>query len=109
FRTTFQLNYQPIKGADIEFSYTPEFNGSSGKTFNKSISTYDPGMETPTYTNPTLSSLRVDDTKTWRNTIKLIGKYNKAIQKHNLAFLGGYEQIAFRTDVLSARRQGFPL
>src|SRR5690606_15075411 len=57
FRSTFQANYQPIEGLDLELSFTPEYNVSDGKRFTKAIETFEFGSETPAFTVPTRSTL----------------------------------------------------
>lgn len=108
-RATFQMNYQPFKGADVELSLSPEFNGSSRKAFNKSIQSYEPGIETPLYTVPVVSSLVRGDVRAIENTGRLLARYKKTIKQHDFALLGGYEQISYKTESFTARREGFPL
>lgn len=108
-KSTFQLNYQPIKGADVELSFTPKFNDNFRKAFSSSIQTFNPGIEVPAYTSPAVSSLRVSDFRTKENTLRLLGRYEKSLGNHSLGGMAGYEQIIYRYDEFSARREGFPL
>lgn len=107
-RATFQLNYQPFSGADVEFHFTPEYTGSNRRHFNRSIDTYEPGMETPAYTIPARSLFVRANVRTWERTMRMIGRYQKQLEAHQFSFLGGYEQIGYRTDNFDARREGYP-
>ncbi len=109
FRATFQLNYQPIKGADIEFSFSPDYKGNVGQSFNRSIATYSPDIDVPTYVVPAKSSLSRTHEKVWENTTRLLLKYNKTLLKHSFSLLGGYEHIYNLAESFGARRVGFAL
>src|SRR5690606_28321341 len=93
FRSTFQANYQPIQGMDLELSFTPEFNLSSGKRFTRAMDTYEFDSETPAFTVPTRTSLNQSQSKSWENTLRLLGRYTSDLGDHHLKFLAGYEQI----------------
>lgn len=108
-RATFQVNYQPFEGADLEAFFTPEYSGNHRRHFNKAIETFVPGMETPAYTVPVQSLFIRSNVRTWENTARLIGRYNKQVDDHNFSGLVGYEQIAYRTENFSARREGYQL
>lgn len=108
-RATFQLNYQPIKGLDLEAFFTPEYSGWQRRNFNKAIETFVPGMETPAYTVPVKSVFIRANSRTWENTARLIGRYTKDLEDHHFASLIGYEQIGYRQESFAARREGYPL
>ncbi|MBD1423388.1 SusC/RagA family TonB-linked outer membrane protein [Sphingobacterium chuzhouense] len=108
-RATFQINYQPFKGADLEAFFTPEYSGNHRRHFNKAIETFVPGMETPAYTVPVKSLFIRSNARTWENTARLIGRYNKQLNDHSFSGLVGYEQIGYRTEDFSARREGYQL
>lgn len=109
FRATFQLNYQPIKDLDIEFSFSPDYRSTAGTRFNRSIETYSPGIDDPTYVVPALSTLQRTHLKNWENTTRLLLKYDKSVERHAFNLLAGYERIHNYTDEFGARRAGFPL
>ena len=108
-RATFQINYQPFKGADLEAFFTPEYSGYHRRNFNKAIETFVPGMETPAYTVPVQSFFLRGNSRTWENTARLIARYNTQLADHNFSGLAGYEQIDYRTEDFAARREGYPL
>ncbi|PRD45502.1 TonB-dependent receptor [Sphingobacterium haloxyli] len=108
-RATLQANYQPFSGADLEIHFTPEFRGTDRRYFNQSIETFVPGMETPAYTSPVLSTFLRSNVRTWENTARIIGRYDKEFDEHAIGFIGGYEQIGYRTDSFEASREGYPL
>lgn len=108
-RSTFQVNYQPFSGADLEAHFTPEFRGTDRRYFSRSIDTFVPGMETPAYTSPVLSTFLRGNVRAWENTARLIARYHKEYEGHGVDFIGGYEQIAYRTDEFEARREDYPL
>lgn len=109
FLGTFQANYQPFKGADIELNFTPQFNDNRGKSFFKAVSTYDPDVTSPAFTFPSKTTLTEDDLRSWENTLHLLLRYSKAFNGNNFHFLGGYEQIAYTNDSLSAFRDSYAL
>ena len=108
FRSTFQANYQPIQGMDLELSFTPEFNLSSGKRFTRAMDTYEFDSETPAFTVPTRTSLNQSQSKSWENTLRLLGRYTSDLGDHHLKFLAGYEQIDYTVDKMTAKREDFP-
>ncbi|GAA4800394.1 TonB-dependent receptor [Olivibacter ginsenosidimutans] len=108
FRSTFQVNYQPIKGMDLELSYTPDFNLENGKRFTKAMDTYEFDSETPAFTVPTRTSLNQSQSKSWENTLRMLGRYSRDFQDHHFKFLAGYEQIDYSVDNMTAKREGFP-
>ena len=107
FRSSFQANFQPVEGMDLEFNYTPKYDLASGKRFIKSLPTYDVDRETPAFTVPARATLNQSNGKTWENTLRLLGKYHKSLQKHNLSLLAGFEQIGYENESMGASREGF--
>lgn len=108
-QATFQANYQPFLGADLEFSFTPQFNDAWTKNFSRTINTYNPDDDNPAFTVPKKSSLSESDSRSWENTLHLIFRYHKNLNQHNLNFLAGYEQIGYRNDNFNAFRDNFAL
>lgn len=106
---TFQANYQPFSGADIELNFTPQFNDAWTKDFAKAVNTYNPGSDIPAYTTPAKTALYEQDVRSWQNTFHLLFRYHKAFDKHNFHFLAGYEQIGYRNDNFNASRDTYPL
>ena len=41
--------------------------------------------------------------------LQVILRYNKEFKDHEIGILGGYEQIIYKTQDISLRREGFPL
>src|SRR5690606_35744266 len=107
FRSTFQVNYQPIEGMDLEFSFTPEYNVIDGKRFTEAIETFEFGSTAPAFTVPTRTTLNQSHSKSWENTLRLLGRYNKSYGEHNIKFLGGFEQIDYSVENMNAGREGF--
>jgi len=108
FRSTFQVNYQPIEGMDLEFSFTPEYNVTDGKRFTEAIETFEFGSTAPAFTVPTRTTLNQSHSKSWENTLRLLGRYNRSFGDHNLKLLGGFEQIDYSVENMNAGREGFP-
>src|SRR5699024_4708219 len=93
-RGTLQANYQPFKGADIEFKFSPRYRDKWGKGFTKSIDTYEPDSDVPVYTKPTKDALSESDLRKLETTLQLLLKYSKSLnEEHNIDLLFGYEQI----------------
>lgn len=108
FRSVFQVNYQPVKGVDVELSYTPHYDLASGKRFTKAIETFEYGSETPAFTVPTRSTLNQSHVSIWENTLRLLGRYEKSFGEHSFKFLAGIEQIDYSRESMNAGREGFP-
>lgn len=109
FQGTFQANYQPFPGADMELNFSPQYSDAWTKNFNNPVNTYNPGSDAPAFTLPTKSSLSESDSRSWENTLRLLFRYNKSFQRHNLHFLAGYEQVGYQNDNFNAFRDNFPL
>lgn len=110
FTGTLQANYQPVKGMDLELSYSPQYNDTWSKEFFKSVSTYEPDAEAPAYTFPAKSTLKESDSRSWQNTMHFLFRYNHSFaEAHNFHFLAGYEQIAYRNDNFNAFRDDYAL
>ncbi len=108
FRSTFQANYQPITGMDLELSFTPEFNLSGGKRFTKALETFEYDSQTPAFTVPTRTTLTQSHSKSWENTLRLLGRYSKEFGDHSFKLLAGFEQIDYNMENMVAGREGFP-
>lgn len=109
FTGTIQANYQPVKGMDLEFNFTPQYSDTWGKSFFKAVSTSEPGSETPAYTFPAKSTLTESDSRSWENTMHFLFKYNHSFASHHFHFLAGYEQIGYTNDNFSAFRDDYAL
>ena len=107
-RATFQVAYQPFSGMDVEFNFSPKFSNNYTKNFNKSLKLYTPDSDEPVL-NPAMSSLNQTDAKITENMLQVILRYNKEFRDHEIGILGGYEQIIYKTQNISLRREGFPL
>ena len=107
FRSTFQTNYQPFEGMDIELNFTPDYDFSEGKRFVKSIPTYEVDSETPAFTVPARTALSQSYSKSWGNTLRLLGRYQKSLNNHSIRFLGGFEQIGYDSENFNASREGY--
>lgn len=108
-QATFQANYQPFRGADIELNFTPEYNDTWAKNFSRALDTYNPGSNVPAYTIPSKSSLSESDSRSWENTLHLLFKYHRSFGENNFHFLAGYEQIAYTNNNFGAFRDNYPL
>ena len=107
-RATFQVAYQPFSGMDVEFNFSPKFSNNYTKNFNKSLKLYTPDSDEPVL-NPAMSSLNQTDAKITENMLQVILRYNNEFRDHEIGILGGYEQIIYKTQNISLRREGFPL
>ncbi|GAA4303562.1 TonB-dependent receptor [Compostibacter hankyongensis] len=109
FTGTIQADYQPFKGAEVTLNFTPTYGDTWTKDFFKSVSTYEPGSESPAFTFPVKSTLNENDSRSLQTTTQLLLKYNTNFDRHDFHFLAGYEQIGYHTDGFGAFRDNFPL
>lgn len=108
FRSTFQVNYQPIDVLDFELSYTPDFSWSNGKRFTQAIDTYDFDGTSPAFTVPVRSTLNQSSNRSLTNTLRLLGRFEKRFDDHDVKLLAGGEQIAYNYQSLNAGREDYP-
>ncbi|NGM64414.1 SusC/RagA family TonB-linked outer membrane protein [Sphingobacterium sp. SGR-19] len=107
-RPTLQLNYQPLKGLDLEMNYTPQFSSTESKRFVNAVETYEVDSQTPTFIVPARAYLEQSYRKTWENTFRLLARYQRRLGKHQLGAVAGYEQIAYQANNFGAKREGYP-
>src|SRR5690606_7099816 len=72
------------------------------------IETFEFGSTAPAFTVPTRTTLNQSHSKSWENTLRLLGRYNRSFGDHNLKLLGGFEQIDYSVENMNAGREGFP-
>lgn len=107
FRATFQVNYQPFEGADLELNFTPHHNSSDGKRFINAVSTFEVDREEPAFTVPARADLTRSSTKSLETTLRMLARYNKSLNNHNFKLLAGFEQIESTYETFNASREGF--
>jgi TonB-linked SusC/RagA family outer membrane protein len=110
--TRFALNFQPIKGLDIEAAWGREKRNPYTKTFTKNVDIYQPNLTTQSYdrigTWPGTTSL----SESWRND-----RYNifsgqatysfRVKDEHSFKVLGGAQSELYENYFFGASRTGF--
>lgn len=102
-----QLSFKPIKGLQVDFSYTPKLTYHEQKKVTKISSLYDyqTGEEiyrstsSPAYVNEERWKIREDD-------INIVGNYNGTWGKHFVNVVGGFQYLRSSEKYLSAYRDG---
>lgn len=105
-RTVGNITYQPIKGLKIQENVGFEYKANSQEKFIKDLQYYNWKTGEPTaYKGP--NNLSESRNNSIRLNLQTIINYDLSIKKHNLGFLGGFEQEYYRYDWLSGYRKDF--
>lgn len=104
----FKVDYQPINGLNLSFQYAPKWNFIHYKKFGKTVNLYYPSGDLYNIT-PYRADLTEKYSKNQTNNLKALATYDKSFGAHNLAILGGFEQIDFRGDWIQGFRDQYAL
>ncbi len=97
------LIYSPVSWLTGEINVAPKFTLASVEDLTKPIQSYLPDG-TPSFVNPTKSSLTNSDTKTLNNNIRATVTAEKDLGDHNIKILAGASQEERHSKFLTAYR-----
>lgn len=106
------LEYEPIDGLKFSGMVAPNLEFNQGKNFQKRVPYY--AWDDPTVYLGNLqwaNSTYLNETRNERNqnTIQFLANYNKALGRHNLDLLAGYEGFENKYEIVTASRDQFLL
>jgi TonB-linked SusC/RagA family outer membrane protein len=100
-----KASYTPIESLRFDLSYAPKLNWDTEKKHQKGIDHYDADGNFVT-TRPSVPTLDMAKAFTMNQDVKFLINFNKAFGEHNLAAIGGFQQITNYWENTSAHREG---
>jgi len=111
FLSKVTLQYQPVKGLDLEAYWAREHWTPNGKSFTKNVDIYVPNVNTQSYDKigqwPGTTSLGESYSTNIRNTYLAQATYNYSIGLHAFKLMAGAQTEEFTYSGISASRTGF--
>ncbi len=104
------FNYKPINNLTLTALFSPTFDLNKTKAFSKRITFTNPDGTTSAFSNQARTTLNEGRTENTAVTGQVLANYNKDFKGgHSIDVLGGYEELYYYNDTLSAIRSGFAL
>lgn len=101
--------YKPLEGLELLATYSSNYWTSHQRQFTDQYHIYnaDPANKTLVFARPwpALNSLSENLSENHQNLFRAQATYNKAVDKHNFTFLGGFSTESFSQTTLNAFRQ----
>ena len=109
FRGIMKLNYNPVKGLNFTFMYSPEYQDVFREEFFKTYEVITDWELKSKTSVPDRSSLDQRNLRRFTHNVNSILSYTKNFNKHDLSALVGYELIKYNFDEFRASRDQFIL
>lgn len=109
FRGVLRANVKLLEGLTFTALYSPEFDDSYAKNFNKQYQTIVDWTAQTTRIVPAQNSLSQSNSRSLTNNVNALLRYEKAFGNHGLSLLGGYEAIKYEWENFFANRRDFIL
>lgn len=109
FRGVLRASYQPVDGLTITAMYSPEHNGTFGKSFRKMFTTITDWESKATRNVPNRNSLNQRYERIFQHNFNAVATYDRQFGDHSFTALGGYEFIKSTTSGFGASRMDFIL
>ena len=104
-----KMSYSPVKSLRFDFSYAPQMDFTTSKVFVDKIDYYrmnEDGSEQIMQTFPQTRVLNNAKEYVLNGDLKLLVNFSESFGNHNLAALGGFQQITSYWDRVYGRREG---
>lgn len=109
FRGVLRANVKLLEGLTFTALYSPEFDDSYAKNFNKQYQTIVDWTAQTTRIVPAQNSLSQSNSRSLTNNVNALLRYEKVFGNHGLSLLGGYEAIKYEWENFFANRRDFIL